>query len=381
MSSKTQEMNKNILSLQVNEMINLLTPLYLKAISDKTIPLLPTLMLWGAPGVGKSQAFKLIAKNLQRITKKVVNTIDVRLLLFNPVDLRGIPVADTNREFAKWLKPQIFNMDASDDVINILILDEISAAPQSVQAAAYQLTLDRVIGEHKLPDNCIILAAGNRVTDKSVAYKMPKALGNRMTHIEIVCNVEDWKTWAIPHGISPEIIAYIGYSESSLFDFDPNNDFNAYPTPRSWEMVDKYIKMFDGNLDVAFPLIAGSIGLGTAQAFKQFTKVFTKLPKIEDIYNGNYLVRNDNGEVIGVQEGKLPKESDVLYALSAAISTKIEKADIKQIKNILSYLMFMQAEYATITVKDMIKFQHVKQHLMETSEWVEWSRKFKSYIL
>src|SRR3712207_3416506 len=49
--------------------------------------------------------------------KKVVIT-DVRLLLFNPVDLRGIPVPDANKEFAIWLKPYLFQMDSSEDIIN-----------------------------------------------------------------------------------------------------------------------------------------------------------------------------------------------------------------------------------------------------------------------
>ena len=105
-----------------------------------------------------------------------VNITDVRLLLFNPIDLRGIPVADQRRQFAVWLKPKIFKMNGTEDYVNILLLDEISAAPQSVQAAAYQITLDRKVGEHALPKNCIVIAAGNRVTDKSVAYQMPKAL-------------------------------------------------------------------------------------------------------------------------------------------------------------------------------------------------------------
>ena len=142
-------------------------------------------MLWGPPGVGKSQAVRQIAKEIGDRTGKRVNVTDVRLLLFNPIDLRGIPTANADKTLAVWLKPQIFQMDASDDIVNILFLDEISAAPQSVQAAAYQITLDRVVGEHKLPDNCIVIAAGNRMTDKSVAFKMPKALANRLMHIDI----------------------------------------------------------------------------------------------------------------------------------------------------------------------------------------------------
>ena len=76
-------------------------------------------------------------------------------------------------------------MDSSDDVFNILFLDEISAAPPSVQSAAYQIVLDHKVGEHKLPKNCVVICAGNRVTDHSVAYKMPKALANRVLHYEI----------------------------------------------------------------------------------------------------------------------------------------------------------------------------------------------------
>ena len=71
--------------------------------------------------------------------------------MFNPIDLRGIPTANADKTLAVWLKPQIFQMDPSEGIVNILFLDEISAAPQSVQAAAYQMTLDRVVGEHRLP--------------------------------------------------------------------------------------------------------------------------------------------------------------------------------------------------------------------------------------
>ena len=131
------------------------------------------------------------------------------MLLFNPIDLRGIPTANADKTLAIWLKPQIFQMDASPNIVNILFLDEISAAPQSVQAAAYQITLDRVVGEHKLPDNCIVIAAGNRVTDKSVSFKMPKALANRLLHIEIEGSYDSWNTWAVKSGINAKVLGYL----------------------------------------------------------------------------------------------------------------------------------------------------------------------------
>lgn len=172
-----------------------------------------------------------------RKTGKKVEVTDVRLLLFNPVDLRGIPTANEDKTLAVWLKPKIFQMDPSEDVINFLFLDEISAAPQSVQAAAYQITLDRTVGEHKLPENCVVIAAGNRVTDRSVAYTMPKALANRLCHIEIESDNKSWHEWAIAAGINPIVLGFLDYNPSMLMGFDTIDNDLAFPTPRSWEMV------------------------------------------------------------------------------------------------------------------------------------------------
>lgn len=181
---------------------------------------LPSVMLWGAPGVGKSQGVRQMAATIEAVTGKHVHITDVRLLLFNPIDLRGIPTANEDRTLAVWLRPQIFDMDPSSEVVNILFLDEISAAPQSVQAAAYQITLDHTVGEHRLPDNCIVIAAGNRVTDKSVAYKMPKALANRLLHLEVSTDTESWRAWAVSHGINEKVIGFLSFKPDKLMAFD-----------------------------------------------------------------------------------------------------------------------------------------------------------------
>lgn len=191
MSSTKEVTIAGIPQMNVQRLVYELAPAYASLINaGLPVRTFPSVMLWGAPGVGKSQAVRQIAGEIETKTGKRVAVTDVRLLLFNPIDLRGIPTANADKTLAVWLKPQIFQMDDSDEVVNILFLDEISAAPQSVQAAAYQITLDRVVGEHKLPENCIVIAAGNRITDRSVAFKMPKALANRLMHIEVECSFQ-----------------------------------------------------------------------------------------------------------------------------------------------------------------------------------------------
>lgn len=156
-------LENGIIQLNVKDMVSMLSHSYSSVIAGgASLKDFPSIMLWGPPGVGKSQGIKQVAQRIQANTGKKVVLTDVRLLLFNPVDLRGIPTANEDKTLAVWLKPRIFQMDDSPDIVNILFLDEISAAPQSVQAAAYQITLDRTVGEHKLPDNCIVIAAGNR---------------------------------------------------------------------------------------------------------------------------------------------------------------------------------------------------------------------------
>ncbi|MBQ4268747.1 MAG: AAA family ATPase [Clostridia bacterium] len=118
----------NVPSLTVEKTIEQLTTAYAAVIKAGLSPkTLPSVMLWGPPGIGKSQAVRKIAKDLERETGKRAVVTDVRLLLFNPIDLRGIPTANADKTLAVWLKPQIFQMDGSNKVINVLFLDEISA--------------------------------------------------------------------------------------------------------------------------------------------------------------------------------------------------------------------------------------------------------------
>lgn len=352
----------SIVTVNPNEFVNIVEPLYS---SGEEIP---TVMLWGPPGVGKSEVIRgELAKRLEKNTGKKVVFNDVRLLLFNPVDLRGIPVPDPNHEFTKWLKPQIFDMDPSENVINILLLDEITAAPPTVQAAAYQLTLDRKVGEHPLPDNTIVLAAGNRVMDKGVAYKMPTPLANRMTHFEIKPDLDDWKQWAIPNQIEPRVVGYLNWRQDMLHKFDPSRDDLAFPTPRSWSFVSKYLKIYGQNVDRAYPMIAGTVGEGTAVEFKAFCKTYGKLPNVEDIMDG--------------KEVKFEQKPDIMYALSASLSSRVHKAKDQQLKNIVLFTLTLPQEFAILTMRDILRIEGVKDKIMTFKEWIGWAKNHKEFII
>lgn len=273
--------------MNIEQAVSLLSRAYVKLIkTDAPLRSFPSVMLWGPPGIGKSQGVREIAQNIRTETGKDVHITDVRLLLFNPVDLRGIPTANADKTLAVWLRPQIFQMDAGSDVINLLLLDEISAAPPSVQAAAYQITLDRTIGEHHLPENCIVIAAGNRVTDKSVAYNMPRALANRLLHIELKGDADSWHNWAVSQGIHPYVVSFLEYNPTALLRSDDMESSLAFPTPRSWEMVSNILNNISDNVDAVRGLISGCIGSGTTYSFCKWCALYRSLPDVERIFRG-----------------------------------------------------------------------------------------------
>lgn len=368
------ESNLNIPEMSVNEMVEELLAVYRGAITAGVhFTQLPTPFLWGPPGVGKSEGVRELAHRLEDASKVRVVVTDVRLLLFSPVDLRGVPVADEHRRFTNWLRPRIFEMDPSEDVVNILLLDELSAAPQSVQAAAYQLTLDRKIGEHELPKNCIVIAAGNRTTDQSVAYKMPKALANRLMHFNIRSDFASWKEWALNHGIDSRVIGYLSFDNSKLYQ-EPESSELAYPTPRSWSFVSTLLGVMgeDAVPENAHRRISACVGTDTAVAFETWCQVCQHLP--------------DTGSILRGTCREYPKTQDVLYALSASLLTAVRerRREISQtaLENVCVYAARFPVDFAMTFFKDLNSMKDTGLHLklMKCRALQEWLKKNRKYL-
>ena len=357
------EINLNEMdTLPIQNVIDNLSSSYIKLIKEKIdFKMFPSVMLWGQPGVGKSQAIRQIAKNIEEKTNKKVNICEVRLLLFNPIDLRGIPVANYDKTLAVWLKPQIFQMDKSDNIINILFLDEISAAPQSVQSAAYQITLDRTIGEHKLPDNCLVIAAGNRVSDKSVAYKMPKALANRLMHFNISTSFNNWKKWALHSNIHPMVIGFLAFRPDLLNTFDSSNEALAFATPRSWEMVSNILNTINDDLDKVYSLVSGLIGGGIAYELRTWSKVYQNLPKVEDIFLGKNV--------------DVPKNVSEIFAVCSMMVryVKNNKYDLYGIANSIKYASKFPKDFSILLIEEYMAIdKDYNKKLIMLPEFSRW---------
>ena len=238
--------------------------------------------LWGPPGVGKSDIIAGITEELGGYM------VDLRLGQLDPTDIRGVPFY--NREINKmdWAEPvDLPSQELADQYPTVvLFLDEMNSAPPSVQAAAYQLILNRRIGKYVLPDNVVIVAAGNRDSDKGVTYRMPTPLANRFIHQEIRVDFASWVEWAVKNDIHPDVVGYLEFAKQDLYDFDARSASRSFATPRSWTFVSELLRDEDCDSETLTNLIAGTIGEGLAVKFMTHRKYSSRLPKPEDVLSG-----------------------------------------------------------------------------------------------
>lgn len=254
-------------------------------------------MLWGPPGVGKSQMVAEVAQRNQ------VPLIDIRLSQMEPSDLRGIPFKQGDT--VDWAVPALLPDVQRHGRSGILFLDEITSAPPSVSAAAYQLILDRCLGNYRVPDGWAIFAAGNRQGDRGVTYSMPAPLANRFSHFSVDLNVDDWAAWAYAHGLDDRVIAFIRFRPDRLFDFDPAHNPAAFPSPRSWEFAHRALQKFAHHPELLSGTLQACVGQAAGIELHAFIEHLEQMPDLDAILRGEPV--------------PVPKEIDLQYAIAAAL--------------------------------------------------------------
>lgn len=266
--------------------------------------------LWGPPGIGKSELVAGIANDLGG------HMIDLRLAQMEPTDIRGIPFYNKDLGKMDWAPPIDLPDEemASQYPVIVLFMDEMNSAAPAVQAAAYQLILNRRIGKYRLPDNVVMVAAGNRESDKGVTYRMPSPLSNRFVHLEMRVDFDSWQTWAVNNRIHKDVVGYISFAKQDLFDFDPRSNSRAFATPRSWTFVSELLDDGDENFDSGtVDLMAGAVGEGIAVKFMAHRKVSGQMPDPKEVLSGR------------VADLKI-KEVSAMYSLTISLCYELKDA-------------------------------------------------------
>lgn len=285
--------------------------------------------VWGPPGVGKSDLIREIAKE-----DDDAPVIDIRLIQFDPVDMRGLPTVKDGT--TKWNTPDFLPTIKKDGKKGYLFLDEMMTAPPALQAMAFQLVLDRRIGDYKFPDGWHIVAASNRQSDRSGANRMYRALANRFSHISIVPDVESFLEWGMRNGIDPYIISFfkLQKNKDKLHSMAGADDL-AFPTPRGWARANRFIKHPP---KIRRKLISGIIGDGVAAELEGHILMFDKLPPIKSIINNP-------------KTADIPDEPSAKYMIVTALA---RHATRENMRNIVTYIERIDREFVTVFMREAI---------------------------
>jgi hypothetical protein len=324
--------------------------------------------LWGPPGIGKSDIVKQIGEDKKR------EVIDVRLALWEPTDIKGIPYYNTDSKTMVWAPPAELPTDPESTAI--IFLDELNSAPPAVQAAAYQLILNRRVGTYKLPEGVDLVAAGNREGDRGVTYRMPSPLANRFVHLEAKVDFDDWLDWATLNKIHADVVGYVGFAKQDLYDFDPKSASKAFATPRSWSFVSDLLEDDDTDLDTLQNLIAGAVGDGLGVKFMAHRKIAGKLPKASDILDGK------------VKDLQI-KEVSAMYSLTVSLCYELKDRADKKAKgwdgmadNFFRYMMDnFPTELVVMGAKTALTNYDLPLDATKMANFDEFHKRFGKYVL
>lgn len=295
--------------MNINEAI----PVINRAIEKKQ-----TFMLHGPPGVGKSSIIEQLAdENNMDVENKKLSQIDPTALAGVPVPNRNttndlmevLSAVEADNETVQalannaqdylaerqgegnqltWYRPDwIPSKESNPDARKILFMDELNRADDLQQAAALELMLEKRLGDHELPEGCMVAAAGNRSEDDAKINPMDSALKNRMIHIDIEADVETWKEWAAANGVCEEIMGFISWRPELLLEADEDN--HAYPSPRTWEIASDLYTPDMGEVNRR-KVLESAVGSSAAKEFYEWEKIYSKINP-EDILSGREPVK------------------------------------------------------------------------------------------
>ena len=281
----------------------------------------------GKSGIGKSECVYQASELLGQHIEGWKGVVDLRLSQMEPTDLKGIPVPDHEAGTTVMFRPNTIPQTGA----GILFLDEITSAPPSIQAAAYEMVLTP---EHYgIPKGWMVVAAGNLQSDRGVTFQMAAPLLNRFNKIEAVTTLDDFIDHAVTRDIAPEVTSFLKSRADYLHKFEGTGVIDSFPSPRSWFAVSDSLALDLRPAD-RVESFRGDVGHEAAVAFEAHLRVWESMPSLDAILAGKDI--------------DVPEKMDVRYCIAMGLAARVDE---KNFDGAWNFLQKMPKDIQTLTVK------------------------------
>lgn len=201
----------------------------------------PIVFVQGTPGIGKTMIL------VQAALAAGYHPLTVIGAAKSPEDVGGIPVVDFKKLEVRTAVPDVVAdvrraREATKKPV-LLFLDEATRIPEASQAAWMSFLQFRTIHGHALPDDTVIMLAGNAEEDDRGVSGLLAPIVNRVRMITLKSDPKDWANgYAAKVGLHPLVVATVAnfpasQNGGSPFNYQPASNAAPFGSPRSWEAL------------------------------------------------------------------------------------------------------------------------------------------------
>jgi hypothetical protein len=295
-----------------------------------------SLLLLSAPGVGKSEVVRQAAEESQLPCRSLLGT------QIAPEDVSGVPRIVGERSV--FCPPRVLLPESPEKFC--LFLDELPACPPDIQKAFYSLLLERRVGEHLLPPQSWVVAAGNRTEDRALVRSMSTALVNRVFLLHVRVDVKEWLIWAKANGVRSEMLAFITYMPVSLMRPAPAEPI-PFSTPRAWTTLSRSLDLAEKhgvlNTHIRRALAFGSISAEDAAIYCAMAEEsLAELLPIEAYF---------------AEPHKLPSQDTARWFIISRLRTLVQRNELPPIppEQVNHFLQSIPSEFRFAVLVDLVE--------------------------
>ena len=322
-----------------------------------------TMMIKGAPGIGKTHIVNQACKKTNN------NMIHIDAAICSQTDLMGYPMYNQDTDTASFVPyGHLLEMITATEP-TIVFLDDFGLATPSVQGSIMHLLSERRIGHRHISDNVtFILATNDQKQHAGVNMILEPVKSRCQTIVTLQPDLDDWTKWAFKNNVHPAVIGFVRLRPEMLWDFDPTNNLVNSPSPRTNVHVSNWMKSKLPE-NVLYAAIEGAAGSAYALEFAGYRKL------AESIVSPDYVIENP-------EEVDIPTDRSVLFALTTALAYRANKENLSNIikfaRRISEYRdgKFMEIGVGFVEYNIMA----MDEELKNTSEYIKWAVDFQEYL-